>query len=63
MKTADAIAEFGTGVALARALGISPSAVYQWGDEVPELRVYQIEAVRRALQERRSAEDICERAA
>ena len=27
---------------LAEALGITEQAVSQWGDEVPELRVYQI---------------------
>ena len=28
---------------LAKALGISPSSVSQWPDDVPELRAYQIE--------------------
>jgi DNA-binding transcriptional regulator YdaS (Cro superfamily) len=35
MKTADAIQHFGTGAALAGALGISRAAVSQWGELVP----------------------------
>ena len=43
MKTADAIKLFGnTQSDLARALGITASAVNQWGEEVPPLRAYQI---------------------
>lgn len=42
MKTSDAILAFGSLTALAKALGISVQAVYQWGDTVPPLRVYQI---------------------
>lgn len=45
MKTLDAIKAFGGAVPLSAGLGISPSAVYQWGDEVPVLRVYQIELI------------------
>lgn len=51
MKTKDAIAEFETAHALAAALGITPSAVSQWGDEVPQLRAYQI---RELLEQRQS---------
>ena len=59
MKTEDAIRKFGTGAKLARALGITPAAVYQWGVEVPRLRQYEI----RGLLEQRSAdvEDASER--
>lgn len=42
MKISDAILAFGSLTALAKALGISVQAVYQWGDTVPPLRVYQI---------------------
>lgn len=45
MKTDDAIRQFGSAKALADALGIWPQAVYKWGEDVPELRVYQIEKI------------------
>lgn len=35
MKTKDAIAHFGSKVAVAAAAGISKAAVSQWGDRVP----------------------------
>ena len=43
MRTKDAILHFGNKLKLAQALEISKSAISQWGDEVPELRAYQIE--------------------
>ncbi|RCN55775.1 Cro/CI family transcriptional regulator [Acidiferrobacter thiooxydans] len=43
MRTKDAIKQFRTAVALARALGCTPQAIYQWGERVPKLRAYQIE--------------------
>lgn len=43
MKTKQAAEFFGSKKKLANALGISPSAVTMWGDDVPELRQYQIE--------------------
>lgn len=42
MKTTHAIKWAGTGMELARRLGIEPQAIYQWGEDVPELRQYQI---------------------
>lgn len=30
---------------MAEALGVSVQAIHQWGDVVPELRVYQIKAL------------------
>ena len=42
MKTEDAIKAFGSPKELAAALGITREAIYQWGDDVPELRAYQI---------------------
>lgn len=43
MKTKDAIAKFGSAKKLADALGVWPQAVYKWGEDVPELRRFQIE--------------------
>lgn len=43
MKKQDAIKHFGGSGKLASALGILPCAVSQWGEVIPELRVYQIE--------------------
>lgn len=43
MKTQLAVEFFKGKSKLANALGINPASVSQWGDEVPELRAYQIE--------------------
>lgn len=44
MTTQEAVAYFGgKKIDLAKALGIRPSAVTMWGDEIPMLRQYQIE--------------------
>jgi biotin operon repressor len=42
MKTDEAIKEFGSMNQLAKALGITRQAVHRWGEDVPELRRYQI---------------------
>jgi len=42
IKTDDAIKEFGGQKKLADALGIKQSAVAQWGEDVPQLRAYQV---------------------
>ena len=43
MKTSDILPHFNNSIReLANALGITREAVYQWGDVVPQLRVYQI---------------------
>jgi transcriptional repressor of cell division inhibition gene dicB len=47
MKTAEAIEKFGSAKALADALGLWPQAVYKWGENVPELRQYQIREILR----------------
>jgi hypothetical protein len=57
MRTEDAINLFGETPAagilnLAAALNITRAAIYQWGDTVPPLRVYQI----RELLEKQSRE-------
>lgn len=43
MKRQTAIEYYGSIPKLARALKITYEAVRQWGDEVPELRQYQLE--------------------
>lgn len=45
MLTQDLLAHFGSGPKAAEALGITPSAIYQWGDFVPLNRQYQIEVL------------------
>jgi DNA-binding transcriptional regulator YdaS (Cro superfamily) len=45
MKTSDVAAHFGGKKKLAEALGIQPSAVSMWGEEVPEARQYQIQVI------------------
>lgn len=43
MRTSDVIEHFGSQAAIARALGIKPPSVAEWGDTVPPLRQLQIE--------------------
>ncbi len=43
MKTVDAIAFFKNKNRLAKALGITRCSVSHWGENVPDLRAYQIE--------------------
>lgn len=43
-----AVEFYGSPAALARRLGIKPQAIYQWGNEIPELRKYQVAEVIRA---------------
>lgn len=45
MTRDDAIKHFRTVKALASALGITHQAVYDWGDEIPEGRQWQIQAI------------------
>ncbi|MBT8766707.1 Cro/CI family transcriptional regulator [Metapseudomonas boanensis] len=45
MRTQDAADYFGSKKKLAEALHIQPSAVTQWGEEVPWARQYQIEVL------------------
>lgn len=46
MKTSFAIEKAGTAAALASILGITPGAVSQWGEEVPDGRVWQLKVLR-----------------
>lgn len=45
MKTSDAIAHFGTRIAIARKLGISASAITRWGEVVPEGSAYKLQVL------------------
>jgi DNA-binding transcriptional regulator YdaS (Cro superfamily) len=45
MKTQDAIEFFGSRKAIADALGIWPQSVYNWDEEVPRLRAYQLREI------------------
>tara|TARA_R110002124_G_scaffold1200_2_gene6586 strand:- start:229 stop:534 length:306 start_codon:yes stop_codon:yes gene_type:complete len=42
IPTAKVIAAFGNKSKVARAVGITPHAVYQWGEYVPDSRLYHI---------------------
>ena len=42
MKKTDAINFYGTSSRLAKALGITPQAVYKWPSTVPMVRQYQL---------------------
>jgi hypothetical protein len=48
MKTEKAIELAGTPKALADLLGITQSAVSQWGDDIPEPREWQLKVLRPA---------------
>ena len=41
-----AISKAGSVLILAKMLGITRAAIYQWGNEVPQARVWQIKALR-----------------
>lgn len=45
MKTADAIAYFGTAANLADAIGATRGAISQWGEIVPELSAAKMEKI------------------
>jgi len=45
MKTQEAIERYGSKSAIARKLDITPEAVMQWGEKVPELRAYQLREI------------------
>ena len=46
MNTQTAIKLAGSATALAELLGITGSAIAQWGESLPELRVYKLREVR-----------------
>jgi DNA-binding transcriptional regulator YdaS (Cro superfamily) len=47
MTKDEAVKYYGSQTKLAQALNINPASVSQWGDDVPELRAYQIERLTR----------------
>lgn len=49
MKTADVIAHFGSIRAVADALKVTPQAIYQWGELVPQGRTFQIQVLTRGV--------------
>jgi hypothetical protein len=46
MKTAQAVTHAGSVKALADLLGVTSSAISQWGDEVPDARVWQLRVLK-----------------
>jgi hypothetical protein len=46
MKTEQAIALAGSAAALAKLLGITDSAISQWGEDVPTARVWQLRVLK-----------------
>lgn len=45
MKTADVVRHFGNRVKTAKALGVTKSAVSQWGEVVPERIAYKTQII------------------
>lgn len=45
MKKKEAVEFFGSQTALAKAIGVTPQLVYQWGEDVPLLRACQIQVL------------------
>jgi DNA-binding transcriptional regulator YdaS (Cro superfamily) len=43
MKTEDAVKRYGSKAALARVLDITPQAISQWGEDMPELQTLKLE--------------------
>ena len=46
MQTQTAIDKAGSATALAQILGITGSAITQWGDTIPPLRIYELKELR-----------------
>ena len=46
MKTKDAISHATSATALADLLGITPSAISQWGEQMPQSRMWQLMVLR-----------------
>jgi hypothetical protein len=66
MKTQEAIDLAGSTANLAKIFGISSAAIYQWGNELPQGRVWQLKCIRpewftesgRAKRAKRSGEEV-----
>lgn len=48
MDKAQAIKKAGSAMALAKLLGITRQAISQWGDELPQARLWQLKALKPA---------------
>jgi DNA-binding transcriptional regulator YdaS (Cro superfamily) len=48
MDKQQAIEKAGSAMALARLLGVTRQAISQWGDELPQARLWQLKALRPA---------------
>lgn len=46
MDKAQAIQKAGTAMALAKLLGITRQAISQWGDQLPQARLWQLKALK-----------------
>ena len=46
MDKKQAIERAGSAIALARLLGISRQAISQWGDQLPQARLWQLQAIK-----------------
>jgi DNA-binding transcriptional regulator YdaS (Cro superfamily) len=46
MDTQQAIEKAGSAMALAKLLGITRQAISQWGDKVPQARLWQLKALK-----------------
>jgi hypothetical protein len=46
MKTKDAIDHAGSATALSKILGVSLSAISQWGEDIPQARYYQLRVLK-----------------
>jgi DNA-binding transcriptional regulator YdaS (Cro superfamily) len=46
MDKAQAIEKAGSAMALAKLLGITRQAISQWGDQVPQARLWQLKALK-----------------
>ena len=47
MKTEEVLKRYGSKAELARVLRISPQAISQWGDNLPELQALKLEKIER----------------
>ena len=45
MKTKDALSRYASKAELAKALGITPQAISQWGEDMPELQALKLEKI------------------
>jgi len=58
MRLDEAVEIFGSKSALAKAIGISESAIYRWGEEIPRGRRQSVRLAMRAMAEDLEAEAV-----